>query len=294
MGDIQKHADELYFAELRDGWNAFRKAFQTGIKAFGRKIRQYRLVLLLLALVLFTRGAYRFLKQEPVFRATASYIYTDLHPKVYGEMTDKLQEAIRLNSYATLSRELDMPRDQLKTIKDMQAQNIFGSKLSENRKADEHIPFYIVVVAGRNTLFDTLQQKMEDYFNHNILVKQRIQKKKKILEEKIAYSKSQLILLDSLKIAYNHSLGARNVQRYPAAGQAFNPVDIYNKSIEINNNLADMEAELPGMKAVRLLNGFTVAEHPEQIPLIVFLAKALLYFALIGAGFIFLQSIFKK
>jgi hypothetical protein len=293
MSDLQEHPDELYFKELRQGWHAFRNLARAGLSVLGRKIKQYWVLLLLLALVLSARAAYRFSMQQPVLRASASYVYTDLHPKVYGEMIDKLQEALQQNSYATISRELKMPVGQLKTVKDVYAQNIFGSKLSEDIKGDDHVPFYVIVVAGRNTIFDTLQQKIEDYFNDNMLAKQRMEKKKDLMAEKIEYAKRQLVLLDSLKIAYNHNLRSSNTRAYPV-DQVFNPVDIYNKSIEINNSLAEMETELPEIKAVRLLNGFTVPDHPAKVPLAVFMTRALLYFLLIGLGFVFLQLIFKK
>jgi hypothetical protein len=284
---------ELSFRELKMAINYCRAFIRMGLLKSRRAIKSNFIILLALFILIMGYGFYRYVTRQALFQGTASYVYTVLHKKVYGEMTDKLEQAIQSGSYSLASEKLDIPIAQLRSVCHIAAKNIYGSKLSEDI-TDEKVPFYISITATNDSIFAKLQPAIENYFNNNPLALQRTQQQKIALQQKITYTELQLKWMDSLKAAYTESLNNPDVQHYGVLGQGFNPVDLYQKSEEMNAQLANMKGELQDIKSVKLLNGFMVGDKPQKISSVKFLLPYFMVFMICSFLTLISISIFKK
>lgn len=282
--------DELSFGDFKQQLQQLRLFLRGLFRLTFRNVRRYWALLLLLLIGCAALGHYKY-KQSKVFEARTSYIYTELHKKTYGEMIDKLQEMIRVGSYNRLSDALQLSSEQARAVVGLRAENIFGAKLSEDITEDKK-QFYITVIATNNTVFDTLQQALENYLNNNPQVKKKTAWKRKVLLQKIAYEEAELAMLDSLKAAYTKSLDKPSSALHPAA-TPFDPVQLYEKGEKINQDLADMKVLLEDQRSVQTLDKFMVPEEPAQKALS-FTLKYLALFVIASIALLFILSIVKK
>lgn len=257
----------------------------------GRNVKRYFWLLLVLLAGFTVLGAYQYQKTK-IFEAKASFLFSELQMKTYGEMVDKLQDMIKYKSYGRLATALKLPENQAVAILDIKAENRHGARLSEDI-SDKKIPFYIRVVASNNQVFDTLQGALENYLNNNTYVQEMLARSSRILEQNIAYGRRELAMLDSLKMAYTRSLDKPASSVYPSAN-AFNPVMLYEKGEKINMDLAKMQAQLDDRRAVHTLDKFMVTEGPMQKSIWFFGLRYLIFFSVASVVLMFILSIFRK
>ncbi len=282
--------DELSFQDFKQQLQQLRKFVRSVSLLLLRSVKRYYLLLIVLLIGCAALG-YKQYQQSHVFEARSSYVYVELQKKTYGEMVDKLQDMIKAGSYNRLAASLQLPVAQARDIVDLKAENIYGSRLSEDVTEEKKL-FYINVVATNSTVFDTLQHALENYLNNNILVKETIDRKKKILQQKIAYQETELIMLDSLKAAYTKSLERPTGGIYPA-NAPFNPVLLYEKGEKINQDLADMKALLADYRAVQTQDKFLVTEEPDRKTRS-FVLRYTGLFLVLSLALVFILSMFKK
>lgn len=283
--------DELSFQDFKQQLQQLRKFLQSLLLVAGRSIKRYYLLLILLLAGCAAWGYYQY-KNSKVFEARTSYVYIELQKKTYGEMIDKLQEMVLSGSRRRLAEALHISAEQANSIVALRAENMFGAKLSEDVTEEKKV-FYINVMATNNKVFDTLQHALENYLNNNILVKETVGRKRKIMEQKVAYLESALAMLDSLKMAYTKSLDKPSAGGLYAANNQFNPVQLYEKGEKMNQELVDMKTLLDDYRAVQTQDKFLVTEEPEQKAF----SYALKYFGLFviaAVALVFILSIFKK
>jgi hypothetical protein len=282
--------DELSFQDFKNQIRQLRKFLQGLLLVAGRSIKRYYLLLILLLAGVAALGYYQY-KNSRVFEARTSYVYIELQKKMYGEMIDKLQEMILSGSRQRLAEALHLSPEQANSIVALRAENIYGAKLSEDVTEEKKL-FYINVMATNDKVFDTLQYALENYLNNNILVKETLSRKRKIMEQKVAYLESALSMLDSLKMAYTKSLDKPSAGMY-AANNQFNPVQLYEKGEKMNQELADMKTLLDDYRAVQTQDKFLVTEEPQQKALS-FAIKYTGLYLIAAIVLVFILSMFKK
>ncbi|MFA6058772.1 MAG: hypothetical protein WC756_11285 [Taibaiella sp.] len=283
--------DELTLKEFKSQLHQLRLFLRGLLNLASNNVRKYYLLMIPLFIIFAVIG-YKQYKDGKVFEAKASFVYIELQKKTYGEMLDKLQDMIEAQSYSRVAEALAIPIDEAKSIIAISAQNIYGAKLSEDITEKTRF-FYINVEATDSKVFDSLQYSIEHYLNNNVLVKELVARKTKMLEQKIAYQKSELAMLDSLKVAYTKSLSQASGSAYPVANQ-FNPVTLYERGEKIIHDITSMQGLLDDYRAVQTQDGFLVTESPTGKSLISTIAKYFAFFLLSCIGLFFLLSIFKK
>lgn len=250
------------------------------------------LILIAVLLVAFAILGYYKYKESRVFEAKASFVYQELQKKTYGEMLDKLDYMIQSGSYNKVANALSLTPEQARSILAINAENIYGAKLSEDITESKKL-FYVSVVSTQGQIFDSLQYTIERYLNSNVMVKELVGKQTKILLQKIAHTKEDLIRLDSLKVAYNHSLGKPASALYPS-GSPFNPVLIYEKGEKMLHDITAMQALVDDYRVVRTQDKFMVTEMPYGKSGLTFGIKYFAFFLASCIALFFLLSIFKK
>lgn len=294
MSDTQKSPmnDEWKFEDLKRISEQVNSGLSHISKWFSFQFKRNWLVILLLAIVLFGWQAYRVKTYQPFFTSQASFIYQDLHKKTYGEMTDQLNRMIGTQAYKPLAKALNITESQASQMISVEALNMYGSKLSEDITTEKS-PFYIRVNTLDKKAFDSLAQKICDYFNRNPYYAATVKRKQIRLAEEIDQLKHELLLLDSIKYQYIRSNGAIRSSA-TLHSEAFNPVLLFDKSIDISRSITEKKADLNDVQSVELLNDFSVSEHPVSIDKKAILVKSALIFITATFAILCLSSIFKK
>lgn len=283
--------DELSFGDFKNQLTQLR-LFLRSIFAIALRYTKRYFVFVVILFAVFAALGYSQFKDSKVFEAKASFIYTELQKKTYGEMLDKLQDMIKAKSYNRVAAALSIPVEEARSINTISAQNIYGSKLSEDVTEKDKL-FYVEVSASNSKVFDSLQYSIEYYLNHNVLVTELINKRTNMLRQKIAYLKTEMVMIDSLKSAYTKSLSQSSGSVYPAAS-SLNPVPIYEKSEKILHDITSMEGLVSDNRAVQMQDRFLITEEPEGKSVLSFVVKYFALFLVSCIGLFFLLSIFKK
>jgi hypothetical protein len=283
--------DELSFKEFKSQFAQLQKFVVSVSKYVLRSLTRYYLLFILLCAGFLGLGYYQYISQT-TFTATSTYVYTELSKKSYGEMIDKLEDMILSGSYRQVAEALKITEKEAMTITYISAKNGFGSKLSEDITNKEKY-FYITVVTTDNKMFERLQPAIENYFNSNLLVVKMVNLKFWKMKERLVYLKGEQIMLDSLKLAYTQSLEKASSSISPNSNP-FNPVELYEKSGKINQEIVEMNALMQDKRAVITADKFMAREHARENSLASFMVKYFLLFVATSLLLIFLFSMFKK
>lgn len=284
-----KDRDELSLHEFKNQFIQFRTFLQATGGVVLRTAKRYFLLFLLLFAVAMGAAYYQYIHQR-FFKATASYVINELTPKTYGEMLDKLQDMILSGSYGQVASELNISLEQASSISAISAQNIYGSKSSEDMDKKSN-SFYVTVTATNNKVFAILQPAIEAYLNNNILTRKMVQQKVSKMEQRLAYLKNESAQLDSLKAAYTRSLEKTTSSVSPNANP-FNPVQLYERSDKNNQEMVEINILLQDQRAVVTADKFLTREHAVENSLPSYLVKYFLLFLATSLFVIFLISLF--
>lgn len=291
MGEKSDLDDELSFRDFRQQLQQLRIFLNNTLKLLTDYTKRYWLLVFILLAGFSGLGYYKY-KESRVFEAKASFVYEELQKKTYGEMLEKLDYMVQSGSYGKVADALSLSREQARSILAIEAQNMYGAKLSEDITETQKL-FYVNVVATKGQIFDSLPYALEHYLNNNVRAKELVDKHTKILQQKIAHTKEDLIRLDSLKVAYNHSLDKPSSALYPS-GSPFNPVLIYDKGEKMLHDLTTMQALLDDYRIVRTQDKFMVTEMPYGKSAMTFAIKYFAFFLASCIALFFLLSIFRK
>lgn len=283
--------DELSFSDFKKQMSGLRSFVRgTAVLALAALRRYYLAAILLLAVAGFL--GFREYRNSKSFEAKASFVYIELQKKTYGEMLDKLQDMIKAGSGNRVAEALGISPERARHIISLHADNIYGSKLSEDITEKNQL-FYVTVTASEGSLYDSLHYAIERYLNNNVMVGEIVARRKKMLVQQIAYLKNDLAMLDSLKAAYTRNLNHASGTVFPAAGNA-DLVPLYEKGQKIVHDISDMESLLGDYRAVQTQDRFMVTEAPVGKPAVAIAAKYLALWVLACAALFFLLSIFRK
>jgi len=291
MSEKKDFDDELSFRDFKQQLLQLRLFLNNTLRLLTAYTKKYFVLVVILLIGFSALGYYKY-KESRVFEAKASFVYQELQKKTYGEMLDKLDYMIQSGSYAKVAAALSLSPELARSILAINAENIYGAKLSEDITETRKL-FYVNVVAAKGQVFDSLQYAIEHYLNNNVMVKELVSKQTRILLEKIAHTKQDLVRLDSLKIAYNHSLDKPSSALYPS-GSPFNPVLIYEKGEKMLHDITAMQALVDDYRVVRTQDRFMVTEMPYGKSAITFAVKYFAFFLASCFALFFLLSIFKK
>jgi hypothetical protein len=287
----EQNNDELTFREFKNQFGQLQKFVVSISRYILKSLTRYYLLFILLCVGFLGLGYYQYITQA-TFTATSSYVYNELSKKMYGEMIDKLEDMVLSGSYHQVAEALKISEKEAMTITYISAQNAYGSKLSEDITNKEKY-FYITLITTNNKMFERLQPAIEDYLNSNLLVIKMVKQKFQKMEERLIYLKKEQVMLDSLKIAYTQSLEKVSSSVTPNSNP-FNPVELYEKSGKINQEIVDMNALIQDKRAVITADKFMVKEHARENSLVSFMVKYFLLFIASSLLLIFLFSMFKK
>jgi hypothetical protein len=183
--DLQDHA--LWWVKL--GYRSFRY-----LTTFWQ--RHFKLTVLSMGgfAVLMTGLLYLEAQQ---YQVTTTFVYTELHPKIFGDMADKLNATIKTESTQRVAELLHLSVEDAGKIKGVVVSDNRGKPLSNNYSTRKE-PMLVTIKLAAPLPEDSLRQAISQYFNDNPFTADRLELKKRQLNEELAYIDVKLQTIDSI------------------------------------------------------------------------------------------------
>lgn len=287
--------DELTLKEINNYLRQLRYFISYVAVHYLKGVRQHRLLMFTVALVVVAITVYLSRFSTMGFEAKATYTYNSLQKKVYGEMADKLDNLVQTHAYDKLAALLRISSVEVAKIQKIKAVNIFNSLLSEDMAENSSQKlFYIEIHARDSKVFANIDKAIEVYFNSNIAVKEIAARQTAEIRHGIAYREVERGMVDSLIRAYSKSLDKPVVSSYPSAAPSFDAVQLLEKGEKISTELADMQLYLKDHRSVRMQDGFLVSPNLPKPSLLKALLVAVGSFILVSAFILLILSLAKN
>ena len=229
---------------------------------------KYKWILLIGFIVGSVIGYIRYKTSKPVYKITMIVKSTELNATTLGQMVNNLDQLSQNHTDSIFASELKLNKTQSNNLIGLKATNIFGEDLLKDTSQAINRNYVIEMFVHENSLADTLQRAVLNYFNDNIYLNKRKQDKIKLAVEKIRFLNSEITKLDSLKNEYNKFLSSgKNAGMF--YNNAFNPVELYQKSSEFYTEKSVLEEWLEqGSKSIVMIDGVKPAAVPQSLTLV--------------------------
>ena len=224
-------SDDITLSSIKKGLVGLLLVIYAILGSFYLFIFKHALVIIICTVLVGGIGYLVAMRTRPVYSLEMIVKPSDLTKRTYAEAIDQLNELASSKSYKGLSNELKISEGNVRNIKRLNATNIDGEVLSKDTSSRTDLPFIVKAEVYNNSIADSLQQMLLNYFNTNDYLRERKVMQKKVFEEKLIFIEGELKKLDSLKEQYNRFLNTsgKSAMFY---NNAFNPVDIYQRSNE--------------------------------------------------------------
>ncbi|HEY0274392.1 MAG TPA: hypothetical protein VGC22_14460 [Chitinophaga sp.] len=290
---MQEHTapkDELTIHEFNEQVSDLVHFLQSVFYQYRKGLWRYRAVMALLLAAITGGVVYYSFHLQRTFEGKASYAYTSLQRKLYGEAIDNVNTLLQAHDYRQLQAVLHLDASQVKHILEIKATNNFGSRLSDDLTENNNHIFYITVKSTEHAVFDSLDIALERYLNNNIAVKELQQLRAEKFKSAITYREKELVELDSLTRAYTRGLGAPAQPVFPSEQGQLNAAALFEKGERITEEIADMQSFLQDPRAVKLQQPFLVSELPLRNPALKVAGIIVLVFGVVSGLLIFILS----
>lgn len=284
----QAPTDELTVQELNAQVRTLVHFLRALLRQYCQGLRRYGALMLVLALLAVGGSIFYSWQAAKTFEGKALYAYTSLQRKLYGEAIDNVNDLLQARSYSQLQAILHLDRQQLASIRSIEATNNVGSKLSDDLTENNAKIFYLSVKTTNQQVFQRLDTVLERYLNQNIAVQELQQQRVVKFKSAITYRQKELTALDSLTRAYTASLtkpgtAMFSTQKDPVSAQA-----LLEKGERITEEIADMQSFLADPRAVKLQRPFLVSEVPVHRSAFKIAAMAIAVFLVLSGILVFL------
>lgn len=216
---------------------------------------------LLISLVLFALFSVSFLLQisskQDFYSGKASFTFSYLNKKVYGDRLLSLQQLVAEKQYQTIAKLLKTNITTVENILEFEAKNVAGSPLHEDY-TEQKYPFYVHVKALKPSAFVGLENSITTYLNEQSFDKNYIRFEQDKLRQKRVLFEKDLMRIDSLKKLISVSDLAKYVE-------AITLVE------NLTNQITAIDKQLKQTSSITVLNSF-VAIKTAKIGIIVNLA----------------------
>ena len=258
-------SDDITLSSIKKGLVGLLLVIYAILGSFYLFIFKHALVIIICTVLVGGIGYLVAMRTRPVYSLEMIVKPSDLTKRTYAEAIDQLNELASSKSYKGLSNELKISEGNVRNIKRLNATNIDGEVLSKDTSSRTDLPFIVKAEVYNNSIADSLQQMLLNYFNTNDYLRERKVMQKKVFEEKLIFIEGELKKLDSLKEQYNRFLNTsgKSAMFY---NNAFNPVDIYQRSNEyqvqkefvitwLNNETQTLKAIVGFKPSIRPVDG---------------------------------------
>jgi|GEM_PF-3196939 len=280
--------DELTINEFNEQVKTLAHFIRSVIHQYCKGFKRYWFIMTSLLVVITAGGLLYFLHAGNKFEGTASYGYTSLKRKLYGEAIDNVNALIQTRSYQQLQTLLPLNIHQIKHLREIKATNNYGSLLSDDMTENNSQIFYISVKSTDHAVFDSLAILLENYLNNIVAVQELQRQRAEKFKRAITYREKELIALDSLMHAYTNSLNSTTQSVYPVQKGEINTESLFEKGEKITEEITDMQNFLQDPRAVKLQEPFLVSQVLVQKSVVKFVAVIIIMYLVISGIILFI------
>lgn len=199
-------------------------------------------------------------QQSKSYEMTSTFVYGDLHPKIFGDMIAKVN--VLLNNQATeqVANLLQLESSQVKNISSIKVSDSRGKSLESNYTMHKE-PMIITVKMQHPIPGDSLQLAINHYLNSNPFSAKRLAMKKRLLQEELEFINTKQVTIDSvLKRLYEtptsaaKESGAVTIEN----SEGKNAYELLSFSRELVQRKTDIENSLVQVENVFAIDNFIV------------------------------------
>lgn len=220
--------------------------------------------------------------KSKVFTMTTTYVYGDLHPKIFGDMIDKLNALIWDYRTGKAAEVTGLTEEQAGQLLRFEVTDSRGRPLSNNYTLHKE-PLILTVDMRRAIDEDSLRTAISSYFNGNPFTADRMEMKKKLLRDELTFIDGKLETIDTVLT----NLYAGDTTPAPAekgitveSSEGKNAYELLNFSRELMKRKTEIENNLSFPENVIPIDNFLVLPKARMTP--VSLAKSAVAGAVAG------------
>lgn len=267
-------ADDISIGSVKDSLLSFCLVLYRFIHSFIEFIiRNIKVIAIPVFITGVLGGAFAFLSPK-TYDLKMTVIPTELSRKMYADQFVQLNKLVKTKSYNRLTKELGLSEATVKKISQIKCSDLYDEPLLNDTMIYDRDPFVVNVKVIDNIIADTLQLALLNYINNNPYLVSVKKIQERIYTEKLLFVESEQRKLDSLKIVYNNSL-ATSGNKAMFYNNAFNPAELYSKSIEYQSQKDFIYTWMGENKyPLRIVDGFKPAQKADSLskPIIIFLS----------------------
>ncbi len=199
-------------------------------------------------------------QQSKSYEMTSTFVYGDLHPKIFGDMIAKVNILINNQEDEQVARLLHLKPSQVSSINAINVSDSRGKSLESNYTMHKE-PMIITVKMRQPIPGDSLQLAINHYLNSNPFSAKRLEMKKRLLQEELEFINAKQITIDSvLKRLYETPVssttesGAVTIEN----SEGKNAYELLRFSRELVQRKTDIENSLVQAENVFAIDNFIV------------------------------------
>ncbi len=137
--------------------------------------------------------------QSRQYEAVTTFVYVDLHPKIFGDMTTKLNTLIVNDNTVKVAELMNLSEADAEKITRIKVTDSRGKPFHKNYSMRKE-PMLIRIDLQEPMPEATLEEAVSYYYNSNPFTADRLELKKKLLQEELKYIERKLSTIDSILI----------------------------------------------------------------------------------------------
>lgn len=246
--DLQQHA--LWWVKLAANTVSF----------FWRVLWKHWLLSFSLIAIFTALQVFSLYQASKSYEMTSTFVYGDLHPKIFGDMVAKVNILINNQEHEQVANLLNLKPSQVRSINSIKVADSRGKSLESNFTMHKE-PMIITVKMQKPIPGDSLQLAINHYLNSNPFSAKRLEMKKRLLQEELEFINTKQVTIDSvLKRLYEtpastaKESGAVTIEN----SEGKNAYELLRFSRELVQRKTDIENSLVQVENVFAIDNFIV------------------------------------
>lgn len=220
-------------------------------------IKRYFVFTIFCALIGLFAGYFFFKTTKPTYESSM-ILQNELFNLPNGSsLVTLLNDLIRDKNYDQLSERLNMTKEQVRAIVDINVNNLYKELTPE----EEIKVFKVSVNVTETTILSDLQNGLINYLEQNPYVRKRIDLKKEGISDQIAYIKDDLQGIERLK---SQILNGDLLSDKSSDLLLFDPASVYQESIRLFEKEVELRTALQLAENFHVIQEFTVFQNPSS------------------------------
>ncbi|GJM32579.1 MAG: hypothetical protein DHS20C18_15800 [Saprospiraceae bacterium] len=222
-------------------------------------IRHWRLSWALIAIFALISVGWLYVRAQE-FSMSTTFVYGELHPKIFGDMVEKLNALLQYDPAGKGTELLLLTNAQLKKINRINITDSQGKPLVNNYTMRKE-PFIVTVNLSELIDEDSLRQGLTYYFNSNPFTADRLDLKKKNWQEELKYINFKLKTIDSVLVQLYAGKPSGEQEKSGVTienSEGKNAYELLSMSREMMQRKSDLEGNLSYPENVIPIDNFLI------------------------------------